>query len=721
MTKLKPLNHKHLRQCLDPSTLKFESTNEIKSLSGLISQNRALQALMFGIGIKSDGYNMYAMGAPGIGKRLHIKNIINENLSKLPVPYDWCYVHNFINPNKPIALKLKAGRGELLKHDMEKFIHDSAVSMLAIFEGEKYKEKLKKIRSYYEKKRARIVDDSPELIKSQNLQEQKLRKTSVADVIGNGIKKLRKKYGKNKSVKKYLSAVHQDIINHIDDFIINDEKSASFSMENPALIKYKINLIVSNKNKSVPVIFEENPTYSNLICRVEYVVIHGFPTTNFMLIKGGSLHQANGGYLIIEARKIKNNDQTWEALKSILYEKKIAIKPPDEDSRFQKPVSLDPMPIPLNVKIILIGSRGIYYSFCEKDHDFIQLFKVPVDFDEQIPRNSKNINLYTRLIATIVQENSLLPFHASAVAEIIDYSTRLAADIEKLSTHVRSLRNIILESDFSARKSNKKLVRSPDVKQALQASAYRMDRARELYYEEIRRDFIIINTDGKSIGQVNCLSVRRVGDFCYGHPTRVTARVRAGKGRVMDIQREIKMAGPFHSKAILTITNFLSGKFVYNKRFNLHASVSFEQVYVWTDGDSASVGELCALLSSIAEVPICQNFAITGSIDQYGEVQAVGGINEKIEGFFDVCKERGLNGKHAILMPAINIKNLMLREDIVKAVKAGKFLIYPITHIDEAISHLTGMEAGTRNKQGFFEAHTLYHLVEKRLEDLAKK
>ena len=324
------------------------------------------------------------------------------------------------------------------------------------------------------------------------------------------------------------------------------------------------------------------------------------------------------------------------------------------------------------------------------------------------------------MVGAIIQKNHLRPFHASAVASIIDHSTRLAEDIEKLSTHIRDTEDLILESDYWANLNNKKIVEASDVQQAMQTKIQRMDRARELYYEDILRDFIIIKTNTKSIGQVNCLSVRKVGNYSYGHPTRVTARIRAGKGKLIDIQREIKMAGPLHTKAGLIITNFLASRFNPDQLFSLSASIAFEQLYCWTDGDSASVGELCALLSAIAEVPIDQSFAITGSVDQYGEVQAIGGINEKIEGFFDICQRKGLTGKQGVLMPAINKKNLMLKDEVVIAAREKKFSIYPITTLDEAIYILTGFPAGQRNTKGEYEKNTVYFKVEKKLKEFAK-
>lgn len=730
MTKLKALHPKFFRKKMDSSQLKFKNTNEIKILSKFIGQERALEALLFGIGLKGHGYNIYAMGPPGLGKRSLINIILAAHSTKSSIPPDWCYLHNFAIPEKPIALQLPHGRGTIFQRDMQLAINEIGSHILTMFESDGYRASMKKISNFYDKKRKLLnnvknttVDKTPQIYKEQHKKEDQLKNKVVTSTVKPIISKLKKKYEKFKIVSRYLSEVQTDIIQHIDEFLKQDEKTnlLYFSPENFALVKYKVNVLVDNsKLRGAPVIFEDSPHYSSLMCRVEYANVQGCPSTNFSLIKAGSLHLANGGYLIIVARKLKKIPEAWEALKSALYSHKISIKPIEHDAALVNPVSLEPMPIPLDVKIILLGDRSLYYSLCDKDPDFTELFKVPVDFDEQIPRNQKNIALYARLIATIVKRHKLLPFDATAVAYIIDYSSRLVDDIDKLSTHIRSIEDLILESDYWSKQGGKYIVRSTDVRHAIKAQAHRMDRAREGYYEDIKRNFIIINTSGKSVGQVNCLSVRRVGDFSYGHPTRVTARVRKGKGTIIDIQREIKLAGPLHSKASLTISHFLASRFNVDEPFALSASLAFEQIYCWTEGDSASVGELCALLSALSNIPIFQHLAVTGSIDQYGEVQAIGGVNEKIEGFFDVCLSRGLNGKQGVLIPAVNVNNLMLREDIVAAAKAGKFFIYPINTIDDAVTLLTGCEAGKRAKHGQFSEGSVYHGVEARLKSFSQ-
>lgn len=729
MKKIKPLDYKQLRRGLDISSLNFKTTNEIKKINGFVGQDRALNALRFGIDIEKKGYNLYAMGPSGIGKFSLVNNILNSHAKKSPTPSDWCYIYNFSMPTKPIALQLPHGLGSALQQDMKEFIEELATSIQSVFESRQFRFEMRKIATHYNRKfkiengSKTNSDKISDFSKEKFSKEKQLRLKLMKSVITPLIDSLKRKYQKHSKVIKYISNVKKDILEHVSELIHSDENTSllSFMVENPMLAKYSINLIVDNKKlKGKPVIFEPNPNYSNLICRVEHTSQQGNMVTNFTLIRPGCLHLANGGYLILEMRKLKKYTEAWEALKSALYAEHIKIEPLDRVSGTLKPISLEPMPIPLNVKIILLGDRNTYYTLCQEDADFTELFKVVVDFDEQIERNNKNVKLYAQLIGAIVKRERLHPFHADAVAAIIDHSSRLSEDIEKLSTHIRDIEDLILESNYWANLRNAKVVRASDVKSTIDAKIHRMDRSRELYYEDINRDFIIINTHGKYIGQVNCLSVRRVGNFSYGHPTRVTARVRRGKGKIIDIQREIKMAGPMHSKAGLIIANFLASRFSPDKLFSLSASLSFEQIYVWTDGDSASVGELCALLSALADIPINQSLAVTGSIDQYGEVQAVGGLNEKIEGYFDVCKAKGLTGDQGVIIPAVNQANLILRDDVIEAARENKFSIYLIKTVDEAIELLTGVSATKRMKDGKFVKNSLYDQIEKKLTKFSK-
>ncbi len=730
MRKEKPLDPKLLRIEIKTNQFNFKNTKTLKPLNDFVGQTRAIKALLFGVAIQSQGYNLYAMGPTGIGKRSLINTILADHAKRIPVPSDWCYIHNFSDPDQPIALSLPAGMGVKFQKDMTSFLNELGYAIITVLESDDYRAKIKRINDYFESKRhAQVakqkhvdIDKTPSLYKAQHLKEVSLQAHALAVVLKPYMRRLKKKYIKYRTILYYLRSAFKDAIENANEYVYQDPKTRIYSYiaDHPNLTKYKVNLLVNHsKAKGAPVIFEDSPTYSNLVSRVEHITKDGLMETNFSLIKAGSLHLANGGYLIIEARKLRKNSDAWEALKSALYSQRIKIKVPDSNS--VKSVSLKPMSIPLDLKIILIGDRNTYYSLSQKDPDFSKLFKVPVDFDEQMPRNKKNIQLYARLVATIVAHKDLLPFEAAAVAAVISHCSRLAEDVEKLSTYFSEIEDVIVESHYWANVENKKMVGAMDVQAALDARCQRMDRSQLLYYEDIARHFIIIKTSGSAIGQVNCLSVRRVGNYSYGHPTRVTARVRLGKGELIDIQREIKLAGPLHTKAGLIISNFLASRFNDNQPFSLHASLAFEQLYCWTDGDSASVGELCALLSAIGQIPILQALAVTGSIDQNGVVQAVGGVNEKIEGFFDVCSTKGLTGKQGVLIPKVNVKSLMLREDVQRAAMNGKFHIYAMNTIDDAIAILTGHEAGERNNQGEFPVDSIYYAIERKLKKLSTK
>jgi lon-related putative ATP-dependent protease len=731
MKKLNPIKPKFLRNKLDADQLDFETTAELQALTEFVGQERALEAVIFGIGIKSQGYNIYAMGPTGIGKRSIIRSVLEAQAAKQPIPNDWCYIYNFDAPEKPIALKLTHGLGVVLQQDMKVLMTELSTSILAVFESDEYRNGIEEINTSFNKKRGRVNKKTsgyalnnkiPHLYKQRHEREKELQIKLTAAVVEPLISRLKIKYAEFPEVVSYLMLVENNVVFNVSDFIKPDEvtNELSFTTDNCLLAKYQVNLIINNENtQGAPVVFEENPSYSNLICRIEHAAQNGNLVTNFTLIKGGAIHRANGGYLVIEARKIKKEKDAWEGLMRALYANKIMIESIEHEVDSARPISLDPMPIPLDIKIILLGDRHTYYSLIHHDPNFNELFKVCVDFDEQIDRNPLNVKLYARLVGTIARREKLRPFHANAVAEIIDYCSRLAEDTEKLSTHIRGIDDLIIEADYWASLKDKKTVQAEDVKRAIKAKIHRMDRTRDLYYEDILRNFVIIHTDGVLIGQVNCLSVVRVGKFSYGHPTRVTATARMGKGSIIDIQREIKLAGPSHSKAGFIITSYLSSHYNRDHTFSLFASISFEQIYGMMDGDSASVAEVCALLSVLADTPIKQNLAVTGSIDQYGHVQAIGGINEKIEGFYDICKLKGLTGEQGVIMPRSNLKNLMLREDIVAAAKANRFFIFAVDTVDDALSLLTGKEAGVK-VNNCFKKNTVNYKVEKKLEKFSK-
>ncbi|HWB14637.1 MAG TPA: ATP-binding protein [Pirellulales bacterium] len=521
-------------------------------------------------------------------------------------------------------------------------------------------------------------------------------------------------------VLRYLDAVERDVLAHSGELHASEEAPpAILGMpleRRPFLRRYQLNLLVDNaQTAGAPVVYEDHPTYQNLIGRVEHISEMGALVTDFNLIKPGALHRANGGYLIIDMLNLLAQPYAWEGLKRALHSHDIRIESLGQALSLTSTVSLEPQPVPLDIKIVLIGDRLLYYLLFQYDPDFAELFKVGADFDDQIDRNGDNCRLYARLVATLVHREKLRPFDPTGVACVLEHAARLAGDAEKLSIHLRSVVDLVSEADYWASQQGSPQVTESHVERAIDEQIHRADRLRQRVHEEIARGTLLIDTEGAKVGQVNGLSVIDLGNFAFGHPSRVTATVRLGKGDVIDIEREVKLGGAIHSKGVLILGSFLASRYARKHPLSLSASLVFEQSYGMVDGDSASVGELCALASALAEVPLKQSLAITGSVNQHGQVQAIGGVNEKIEGFFDVCAARGLTGEQGVIIPASNVKHLMLRKEVVAAAAAGRFRVYAVDTIDEAVTLLTGMPAGERAEAGDYPPGSVNRLVEDRL------
>jgi lon-related putative ATP-dependent protease len=470
-----------------------------------------------------------------------------------------------------------------------------------------------------------------------------------------------------------------------------------------------------------PIYEELNPTYANVIGRIEHLAQMGALVTDFLLVSAGALHRANGGFLLVDARKLLTFPFAWEALKRTLKSGEIRIEQPSEMFGLLATQSLEPEPIALDVKVILFGDREIYYLLAAVDPDFTRLFKVQADFDDSIDRTEDNNRAFASLIASVVETHSLKPVAASGVARMIEEASRMADDRDKVSIEVGRIADLLREADYWAGKAGRDMTESEDVARAVEGRIQRADRLRDRAQEAIQRNIVLIDTEGAKVGQVNGLSVLQLGGFAFGKPSRISARVRFGAGRVTDIEREAKLGGPLHSKGVMILWGFLAGRYVLDQPLALAASLVFEQSYGGVEGDSASSAELYALLSALADVPIRQGLAVTGAVNQWGEVQAIGGVNEKIEGFFDVCHARGLTGDQGVLVPQANVQHLMLREEVVAMVKEGRFAIYPVSTVDQGIALLTGMPAGDRGADGRFGEGTFNRLVEDKLELFAQR
>ena len=485
--------------------------------------------------------------------------------------------------------------------------------------------------------------------------------------------------------------------------------------------RYQVNVIVANvPDSGAPVIFEDHPSLENLVGRIEHISQFGALVTDFNLIKGGSLHRANGGYLVLDARRLLVQPFAWEELKRALRSRLARIQSMGQLMSLVSTVSLEPGAIPLDVKIVLLGDRLLYYLLSQYDPDFHELFKVPADFDDRIAFDPDGLMLYARMIATLARREKLRPLDRSAVARVIEHASRLAEDSERLTANLEGIADLVREADFWAGEGGAGRIASEHVERAIEAHIRRADRVREHVQAEIRRGTILIDTAGAVVGQVNGLSVIQLGDFAFGQPSRITARVRLGRGQVVDIEREVELGGPIHSKGVLILSSYLAARYAAERPLSLNASLVFEQSYGGVEGDSASSAELYALLSALAAAPIRQSLAVTGSVNQLGQVQAIGGVNEKIEGFFDVCRAAGLLDGHGVLIPASNVKHLMLRRDVIEAVAAGKFHIYAVERIDQGIEILTGIAAGAPDAKGSYPPDSINGRVEARLAGFAE-
>lgn len=550
-------------------------------------------------------------------------------------------------------------------------------------------------------------------------------------VLNDLLEELFQKYHELPAVADYLRALQKDVNDNLADFLGAEEKEeepqpapALPGGQSPSALlrRYAVNLLVDASDLTgAPVIYESNPSYLNLVGRVEQMATMGALITDFTLIKPGVLHRANGGYLILDALKVLANPYAWEGLKRALQFHEIRIESPWQMMNLTTTISLEAQPIPLDLKVVLVGDRNSYYLLSQYDPDFDELFKVAADFSDELVRDEENERRYAHLIASIVRREKLRPFDRSAVGRVIEQSSRMVSDNERLSARMQAIVDLMEEADYWADQAGAPVVSTAHVQQAIDGQIYRSNRVSERMQESILRQTVLVDTTGSQVGQINGLSVVQLGNFAFGQPSRITATVHMGSGEVVNIEREVEMSGPIHAKGVLILASLLRARYAAERPLSLSASLVFEQSYGGVDGDSASSTEFYALLSAIGQIPLKQSLAVTGSVDQHGRVQAIGGVNEKIEGFFDLCKSRGLTGEQGVLIPVANVKHLMVRQDVVAAAAAGQFHIYPITTVEEGIELLTGLPAGEPDEEGNYPEGTVNARVAKRLQAFADK
>lgn len=579
----------------------------------------------------------------------------------------------------------------------------------------------KQMIEQFDEKLRKIVHQIPRLQREHRAKIREFNRETIALTAGHLIEELRAQYADLPEILAFFDAVRADIIESAGE--LREQKSADdltgIVVATP-LQRYQVNLLVDHgASAGAPVVFENHPTYQNLLGRIEHLAHMGMLVTNFSLIKGGALHRANGGYLILDAGKLLTQPYAWEGLKRALLAREIRIESLGEIFGLVNTLSLQPQSIPLDLKVVLFGERIFYYLLHQLDPDFADLFKVAADFDDEIERNPENSVLYARMIATLVRRQGLCAFERQAVARLIEHSARLAGDSAKLLTHTRSLNDLLIEADHFAQGAQREVVSAEDVQSAIDAQIHRADRLRKSSLNDILEGTVLIDTDGRHGGQINGLAAINLGNLVFAQPVRITATTRLGEGDVIDIEREVALSGAIHSKGVLILTSFLAARYSHNTPLSLNASLVFEQSYSTVEGDSASLAELCALLSALSGLLINQGLAVTGSVNQYGQVQAIGAVNEKIEGYFDVCNARGLTGRQGVLIPAANVRHLMLRRDVVEAARAGRFHIYAVEDVDQAMELLTGFPAGEPDAEGRVPQGSVNYLVAAQLVQLS--
>lgn len=798
------------RTCNIENELHFcKTSKDVSILEGVIGQGRAVKSMDFGLSMNAPGYNIFVLGPQGTGKSTYTQAAVSKLADKSQVPNDWCYINNFSEWDKPLAISLPPGKGKEFQKDMDKLIVNLTVYIPKAFEGsnfqqqkdslvQKVNEKMSSILREIEKiatdagfgiqqsgqkilliplKDNRLITpDEYKELPVEKREEIDILRTKIASEIDDKIrdgqisqrkaeeqaielekqtaylaaeplfKQLKEKYKDIPEIVEYLEKVLKDAAeNHgifnnagsvISDEFVQDTQDdteptdeeednifdskilESKDSKNP-FTRYKVNLFVNNEDtKGAPVVIESNPHYYNLFGKIEYKNQMMTTMTDFTMIKSGAIQRANGGYLILQAKDLVMDPYAWDALKKALKYKQAVVENIGEQSRFIPTVTLKPQPIPLNVKVILVGSH-YYYYLLSSDEDFKKLFKVNVDFDVEMDRTSENIQNYVSFIGSLCEKENLKHLNCSAMSKVIEFGSRLADDQNKLSTKFNVVSEIIYEASALAEseKYNSEYVDVSHVEMAIKNRKYRSNMIEEKMQQQILNKKVLIDTEGSVVGQVNGLSVMSSSGYSFGLPSRITARTYSGREGIINIERETEMSGNIHSKGVLTLNGYLGGKFAQEKQLGLTAQVTFEQLYGGVEGDSASSTELYAILSSLSGVPIKQSLAVTGSVNQMGEIQPIGGVNEKIEGFFDICSLKGLTGDQGVIIPESNVDNLMLKDEVIEAVKNNKFHIYSVKKIEEGIELLTGVPAGEANTFGEYQRDTIFYLANQKLSE----
>ncbi|MHC1742479.1 MAG: Lon protease family protein [Syntrophobacteraceae bacterium] len=783
-----------LRAYIPPESLPFDSTAALDVQErSVVGQERAIDAIKFGMGMKERGYNIFVAGPAKAGLTYTAKSFIEEQAKSEATPPDWCYVYNFKEQDKPKSIRISAGQGKVLKKDMQDFIQTLLAKIPEVFDSDDYRTKESEVHQGFERTRREIIDQLSQLAKDEgfilqfsqvgmviipankegepmtqedlrHLEEEErkvLREKSdeLHEKMKEAIKKIRlseeefkekhtkldneialfvvgqlmdqyeDKYQQEPAVMEYLKNVQDDILENVDDFKKKPEAQQQQQPGMPFPVpareatfrKYEVNVLIDNsETQGAPVIVESNPAYPNIFGSIERQAWFGALFTDHTMIKPGALHKANGGYLVMKALDLLRWYVTYEALKRALRDEEIRVEDLGELYGIFSTRSIRPEPIPLDVKIVLTGDPYIYQLLYTYDDRFQKHFKVKAHLDNQTSRQDHSLLEYGRMMSRYCGQHKLRHLDRSGAARIVEYGMEATDDRDKLTLELGDIGDLLREANYFAGLAGAELIQRQHVQEALDKRIYRSNLIEERVKELTEKDIFWIETDGYKVGQVNGLSVLMAGDHEFGRPSRLTATVSVGREGMVSIDRESKMSGNIHTKGLLTLSGFLKDRFAHNKPISLSASLSFEQSYGMVDGDSASSTELYVLLSAIAEVPIYQGIAVTGSVSQKGEIQPIGGVNLKIKGFFDICKHKGLTGNQGVMIPSKNVRNLMLKQEVIDAVEAGLFHIWPVATIAEGIEILTEMPAGERQLDGTYPEGTLFRLVDDRLRKIGE-
>jgi lon-related putative ATP-dependent protease len=781
-----------LRVTIDPQSLPFENTESLEPPgTRVLGQERASDAIAFGIGMKEDGYHIFVAGPPKSGLTYITRTHLEEQAKKERTPSDWCYVYNFKEPDKPKNLKLSAGQGKELKRDIQKFIKTLQTRIQELFDSEDYRAKEQDVHQAFENKRRKILDELSDMAKSkgfllqisqvgmvivpatkegqpmsqeqlaemededkktlreksdqlQSKMKESIRKIRDAEgdfkehhtkldgeialsVVEQLMESYRDKYKDEPDVVEHLTMVQEDILENIDDFKKKSEDQQPAIPQFPvepkelALKKYDVNVLIDNSaTEGAPVVIESNPTYPNLFGTIERQAWFGALFTDFTMIKPGVLHKANGGYLLMKAIDLLKWYLSWEALKRALRDREIRIEDLAELYGVFSTKTIRPEPIPLGVKIVLTGDPYLFELLHYYDDQFKKLFKVKAHMDDRMECTEETILKSARMIGSFCCDQNVRHLDRTGMARVLEYSLERTEDREKLSLELGNVADLIKEANYFAGLAQADFIQWEHVEQAIQKRIYRSNLVEDRIKELVEEDILWIETDGATVGQINSLSILMTGDHEFGKPNRITATVSVGREGVVAIERESEMSGSMHTKGVMILTSFLKERFAHNKPASITATLCFEQNYGLVEGDSASSTELFALLSALADVPIYQGIAVTGSVSQKGEIQPIGGVNRKIEAFFDICKHKGLHGRQGVIIPAKNVRNLMLKQDVVDSVKAGQFHIWPISTIEEGVEILTGTPAGAIQPDGRYPEGTLFHRVDERVREMGE-